>query len=126
MGDAYDNAMAESINGLYKAEMIHRQRGKTLQRQSGPHWRGRTGTTIVGYWNGSVISPRWNRKNENILPRGKRKGGPAAPAKTPPPQTGGGTPKRGGGVCAGGGGGFILKKIKGGGGIKKKKGGKPH
>ncbi|BEI05422.1 hypothetical protein KH201010_12080 [Edwardsiella ictaluri] len=57
MGDAYDNAMAESINGLYKAEMIHRQRGKTLQRQSGPHWRGRTGTTIVGYWNGSVISP---------------------------------------------------------------------
>ncbi|BEH98454.1 hypothetical protein KB20921_12140 [Edwardsiella ictaluri] len=68
MGDAYDNAMAESINGLYKAEMIHRQRGKTLQRQSGPHWRGRTGTTIVGYWNGSVISPRLKPKQRIMLP----------------------------------------------------------
>ena len=25
MGDSYDNAMAESIIGLYKAEVIHRQ-----------------------------------------------------------------------------------------------------
>ncbi|MCS3490673.1 putative transposase [Enterobacter sp. SLBN-59] len=28
-GDSYDNAMAESINGLYKAEVIHRQSGKS-------------------------------------------------------------------------------------------------
>lgn len=28
-GDSYDNAMAESINGLYKAEVIHRKRWKT-------------------------------------------------------------------------------------------------
>ncbi|EHE2615021.1 IS3 family transposase [Escherichia coli] len=27
-GDSYDNAMAESINGLYKAEVIHRKSGK--------------------------------------------------------------------------------------------------
>lgn len=27
-GDSYDNAMAESINGLYKAEVIHRQNWK--------------------------------------------------------------------------------------------------
>ncbi|EFJ8662302.1 IS3 family transposase [Escherichia coli] len=27
-GDSYDNAMAESINGLYKAEIIHRKRWK--------------------------------------------------------------------------------------------------
>lgn len=27
-GDSYDNAMAESINGLYKAEVIHRQSWK--------------------------------------------------------------------------------------------------
>lgn len=27
-GDSYDNAMAESINGLYKAEVIHRQTWK--------------------------------------------------------------------------------------------------
>jgi putative transposase len=24
VGDAYDNALAETINGLYKAEVIHR------------------------------------------------------------------------------------------------------
>ena len=24
-GDSYDNALAETINGLYKAEMIHRR-----------------------------------------------------------------------------------------------------
>ncbi len=28
-GDSYDNAMAESLNGLYKAEVIHRQSWKT-------------------------------------------------------------------------------------------------
>jgi transposase InsO family protein len=26
-GDSYDNALAETINGLYKAELIHRWRG---------------------------------------------------------------------------------------------------
>ena len=25
VGDSYDNALAESINGLYKAEVIHRR-----------------------------------------------------------------------------------------------------
>jgi putative transposase len=25
VGDAYDNALAETINGLYKAEVIHRR-----------------------------------------------------------------------------------------------------
>ena len=25
VGDSYDNALAETINGLYKAEMIHRR-----------------------------------------------------------------------------------------------------
>ncbi|MBK4714737.1 integrase core domain-containing protein, partial [Tenebrionibacter intestinalis] len=28
-GDSYDNAMAESINGLYKAEVIHRKSWKS-------------------------------------------------------------------------------------------------
>jgi hypothetical protein len=30
-GNSYDNAMAESINGLYKAEVIHRKSCKTRQ-----------------------------------------------------------------------------------------------
>jgi putative transposase len=25
VGDAYDNALAETINGLYKTELVHRQ-----------------------------------------------------------------------------------------------------
>ncbi len=31
VGDSYDNALAESINGLYKAEVIHRHRWKNCQ-----------------------------------------------------------------------------------------------
>jgi putative transposase len=30
VGDSYDNALAETINGLYKAEVIHRQSWKSL------------------------------------------------------------------------------------------------
>ncbi len=30
-GDSYDNALAESVNGLYKAEVIHRKSWKTRQ-----------------------------------------------------------------------------------------------
>ena len=31
VGDSYDNALAETINGLYKAELIHRRSWKSLQ-----------------------------------------------------------------------------------------------
>ena len=31
VGDSYDNALAETINGLYKAEVIHRQSWKNLE-----------------------------------------------------------------------------------------------
>ena len=31
VGDSYDNALAESINGLYKAEVIRRQSWNRLQ-----------------------------------------------------------------------------------------------
>ncbi|MBB4867399.1 transposase InsO family protein [Pseudomonas nitritireducens] len=30
-GDSYDNALAETINGLYKAELIHRQSWKNRE-----------------------------------------------------------------------------------------------
>ena len=30
-GDSYDNALAETINGLYKAEVIHRRTWKTRE-----------------------------------------------------------------------------------------------
>jgi putative transposase len=31
VGDSYDNALAETINGLYKAELIHRQSWRTFE-----------------------------------------------------------------------------------------------
>lgn len=31
VGDSYDNALAETINGLYKAEVVHRRSWRTLQ-----------------------------------------------------------------------------------------------
>ena len=31
VGDSYDNALAETINGLYKAEVIHRQPWKSRE-----------------------------------------------------------------------------------------------
>jgi putative transposase len=44
-GDSYDNAMAETINGLYKAELIHK-RGpwKTVDKVGSPRL-GPTGST---------------------------------------------------------------------------------
>lgn len=32
VGDSYDNALAETINGLYKTEIIHRRSWKTIQQ----------------------------------------------------------------------------------------------
>ena len=31
-GDSYDNALAESVNALYKAELIHRRRWRTIEQ----------------------------------------------------------------------------------------------
>ncbi|PTR06155.1 integrase-like protein, partial [Nitrosospira sp. Nsp5] len=47
-GDSYDNALAESINGLYKAELIHRR----------APWNGYLGLTTTGYSNLSVTFHR--------------------------------------------------------------------
>jgi putative transposase len=47
-GDSYDNAMAESINGLYKAEVIHKQ---------GPWWSREPVELATAAW-----VDWWNRK----------------------------------------------------------------
>jgi putative transposase len=57
-GDSYDNAMAESINGLYKAEVIHRQAWKKRSEVELATLAWGTGTTIVGCWNDLVTSLR--------------------------------------------------------------------
>jgi transposase InsO family protein len=47
VGDSYDNALAETINGLYKAEVIWRQRSWPAHQPSKwPPCDGWTGTTI--------------------------------------------------------------------------------
>ena len=48
VGDSYDNALAETINGLYKTEVIHR-RGpwRTWRRSSSPPSNGWTGSTTA-------------------------------------------------------------------------------
>lgn len=55
--DSYDNAMAESINGLYKAEVIYRQSWKSRAEVELATLTWGNGTTTAGYWNGSVTSP---------------------------------------------------------------------
>jgi putative transposase len=58
-GDSYDNALAETIIGLYKTELI-RRRGpwRAWTRSSTPPWSGSTGSTTAGCWSRSGTSRR--------------------------------------------------------------------
>ena len=50
-GDSYDNALAESINGLYKAEVIHRRSPwKSVQAVELATLEWCDGSTIIAYW----------------------------------------------------------------------------
>ena len=49
VGDSYDNALAETVNGLYKAELIYPSgSGSQSARLSSPRWAGSTGGTPPG------------------------------------------------------------------------------
>ena len=66
VGDSYDNALAETIIGLYKTEVIHR-RGPW--RQSRARWNtrrsnGSTGSTIVGCSSRSATSRRRSSRRQ--------------------------------------------------------------
>src|SRR6185437_10565557 len=52
VGDSYDNALAESINGLYKAEVITGNPGGTAKPSNWPRSHG---------WTGSITSDCWSR-----------------------------------------------------------------
>ncbi len=62
-GNSCDNALAETINGLYKTEVI-RRRGpwKKLKRLNMRPWNGWTGLTIAIYLNRSAMCRRLNMK----------------------------------------------------------------
>lgn len=51
VGDSYDNALAVTINGLYKAEVIHRPgRGEASKPSSSQHSNGSTGSITGACW----------------------------------------------------------------------------
>jgi transposase InsO family protein len=51
-GDSFDNALAETIIGLYQTELIRRRGpGRAWTRSSTPPWSGSTGSTTAGSWN---------------------------------------------------------------------------
>lgn len=63
-GDSYDNTLAETINGLYKAEIIHRaDRGRAWRRWNWRRWNG---------WRGSITTACWRRSVTFHLQRQKQ------------------------------------------------------
>jgi transposase InsO family protein len=70
VGDSYDNALAETINGLYKAEVIHRRGHGAASRQSNtPPSSGSTGSTIADCSSPSATSRLPKPKSNIMLPR---------------------------------------------------------
>ncbi len=61
-GDPYDIAVAESINGLYKAEVIHRKSGENRTEVERSHSRGGVGITIDDCWKSRAIFLRQKQK----------------------------------------------------------------
>jgi putative transposase len=58
-GDSFDNALAETIIGLYKTELIRRRGpGRASTTSSTPPWSGSTGATTAGSWSPSAMSHR--------------------------------------------------------------------
>ena len=58
-GDSYDNALAETINGLYKTELIYRRapwKSREAVELATLEWV--PGSTTTDYWNPSAISRR--------------------------------------------------------------------
>jgi len=67
-GDSYDNALAETINGLYKAELIHRRarRGRPAKPSNSARSNGCPGSTTNDYSNPSGISLRQKLRQTTI------------------------------------------------------------
>jgi transposase InsO family protein len=95
-GDSYDNALAETINGLYKAELIHRRGpGRPRRRWNWPRWNGCPGSITIACSNPSATSrrpkprqttignspvrPRWRPDFTNGPPRNPGRFSPSFP-----------------------------------------------
>ena len=68
--ESYDNALAETINGLYKAEVIHwRGPWRSFEAVEYATLDWLTGSTIVGCWSPSGTSRLPKPKINIMLPR---------------------------------------------------------
>jgi len=67
VGDSCDNALAETINGLYKAEVIWRRGRAASSRSSSPRSNGSLGSTINDCWSQSEASRRPKPKRAIVL-----------------------------------------------------------
>jgi hypothetical protein len=74
-GDSFDNALAEAVNGLYKAELIRRQgRGGPPTRSSWPPSPGSNGGTASGCTARSITShPQNTRPSTTVDKEGPRR-----------------------------------------------------
>lgn len=62
-GDSYDNVLAETINGLYEAELTHRRApAHHVRPLNWPRWNGWDGSTTAGYSNRSAICCRLKKR----------------------------------------------------------------
>ena len=70
VGDSYDNALAGTINGLYKTELIYRQgHGKTGKLLNWPHSNGWIGSIIAAFCHPLETSPRQKLRLAFMLSR---------------------------------------------------------
>jgi len=68
VGDSYDNALAETINRLYKAELIHRHGPwRSFEAVEFATSNGWTGSTIAGCWNPEATSLQPKLKTATTL-----------------------------------------------------------
>ncbi len=67
VGDSYDNALAETVIGLFKSELIYRRDpGVTWSMSNSPPWIGSTGGIIGVCWSRSDTCHRPSTRNSII------------------------------------------------------------
>ena len=72
MGDSYDNALAETINGLYKAEVMHRRTWPSLKRAelATLHWvywyNQQRLLGLIGYQSPAQAEAEYDRQHQGL------------------------------------------------------------
>ena len=67
VGDSYDNALAETVIGLFKTEVTHRRSWRSREEVEGRPSVGSTGITIADCWGRSATYPRQKRRRRTTL-----------------------------------------------------------